>query len=385
MNSRIDEFRPGAKIEEWLHSCIRCGTCKYQFLEYSPSCPSGDHFGFESYFASGRIWLARGLKSSQIEWDESLIDPIFACTTCGACEVQCHAPHQEHIVELIEDLRALAVENIGAVAAHEKFRKSIEEKYNPYDAVHHNRELVKTHDLPDHDDTVLFVGCTSNYRENQIRDAAISVLKKAGVEFTIADEQCCGSPLIRTGQRELVRGLAKHNAEAIQEVGASRLVTTCAGCYRTLSLDYQKLNHDLGVNILHITHLLEELLGTGALTIEESNNLGHVAYHDPCHLGRHMGEYESPRRILSMLPVKLVEMTGREKENAWCCGAGGGAKAAYGEWAVETARKRIHQAVQAGADMLVSTCPFCSRNLRDASGSSGVQVVDLIELVDRVT
>ncbi|NHJ14880.1 MAG: (Fe-S)-binding protein, partial [Candidatus Thorarchaeota archaeon] len=93
---------PGAKIEEWLHSCIRCGTCKYQFLEYTPSCPSGEHFGFESYFASGRIWLARGLLTSQIEWDETMLNPIFACTTCGACQVQCHAPHHEHIVDMIE-------------------------------------------------------------------------------------------------------------------------------------------------------------------------------------------------------------------------------------------------------------------------------------------
>jgi Fe-S oxidoreductase len=381
----MSDLESGKKIEEWLHSCIRCGTCKYQFLEYGPSCPSGEHFGFESYFASGRIWLARGIKTSQIEWDESLLDPVFACTTCGSCEVQCHAPHQEHIVELIEDLRALAVENFGAVEAHVKFRKAIEERYNPYNEVHHNRELVQIHDLPEHADTVLFVGCTSNYRENQIRDAAISVLKKAGVEFTIADERCCGSPLLRTGQRELVKDLAEHNAKAIQEVGASRLVTTCAGCYKTLSSDYQKMKHDLGVDVLHITHLLEELLRTGALAIDHSSNLGGVAYHDPCHLGRHMGEYESPRHILSKLPVTYLEMKDKERENAWCCGAGGGAKAAYGDWAIETGRKRIQQVEEVGANMLVSTCPFCSRNLRDASDSSDVQVVDLIELVDRVT
>jgi Fe-S oxidoreductase len=288
-------------------------------------------------------------------------------------------------VELIEDLRALAVQNLGAIDAHEKFRKSIEEKFNPYNEVHRSRELVQIHDLPKNADTVLFVGCTSNYRENQIRDAAISVLKKAGVEFTVADERCCGSPLIRTGQRDLVTSLAEHNAKAIQEVGAQRLVTTCAGCYKTLSSDYDKMGHNLGIEILHITHLLEDLFETGAIRFEATNHLGTVAYHDPCHLGRHMGEYESPRRILSKLPVTYVEMKDKEKENAWCCGAGGGAKAAYGEWAVETAKKRIQHVIEAGADILVSTCPFCSRNLRDASESSGVQVVDLIELVDQVT
>ncbi|NHJ15301.1 MAG: hypothetical protein EAX95_16590 [Candidatus Thorarchaeota archaeon] len=89
--------------------------------------------------------------------------------------------------------------------------------------------------------------------------------------------------------------------------------------------------------------------------------------------------------MLSILPVKLGEMVGSERENAWCCGAGGGSKSAFGDWAVETAAKRIEQAADTGAEMLVSTCPFCSRNLRDGSGSSEIKVVDLVELVDRVT
>jgi heterodisulfide reductase subunit C len=99
----------GSVIEQWLHSCVRCSNCKYVFRQYFPSCPSGEHFGFETYYASGRIWLAQALYNGELEWEPSLLDPIFACTTCGNCEIQCLAPHSEHIVEMIEELRARAV------------------------------------------------------------------------------------------------------------------------------------------------------------------------------------------------------------------------------------------------------------------------------------
>jgi Fe-S oxidoreductase len=377
-------LKPGAQIEEWLHSCIRCGTCKYQFLEYEASCPSGEHFGFETYFASGRIWLARGLKTNQIQWDDSLLQPIFACTTCGACEVQCHAPHREHIVDIIEDLRTIAVEEIGAHEAHAKFRSYVEEYHNPYKAEHHARMLVQQHDLPETAETVLFVGCTSNYRETQIRDATISVLKKAGVEFTIVDEFCCGSPLLRTGQRESVADLAHHNQEAIRKSGAKQILTSCSGCFRTLSKDYTELGSKLDVEIIHTVEFFRDLIQDGKLELISTKTPLNITYHDPCHLARHMGVYEAPREVLSMLPVSVVEMK-KNRENAWCCGAGGGARSAYQEMAIATGKLRIQQAIETGAQKIVSACPFCARNLREAADSMEIDVIDISELVDEFT
>jgi Fe-S oxidoreductase len=378
------DSEPGAYIEEWLHSCIRCGTCKYQFLEYEASCPSGEHFGFETYFASGRIWLARGLQTNQIQWDDSLLQPIFACTTCGACEVQCHAPHQGHIIDIIEDLRRIAVENVGALEAHEKFRNYVEEYHNPYKAEHHSRRLVQEHNLPENADTVLFVGCTSNYRETQIRDATISVLKKAGVDFTIVDEFCCGSPLLRTGQNRIVSELMQHNADAIRSSGAKQVITSCAGCFRTLSRNYSELGLKLDVEIIHSSEMFRNLIRAGNLMIVSSAPDLKITYHDPCHLGRHMGVYEIPREVLSQLPVSVIEMK-KNRDNAWCCGAGGGAKSAYEEMAISTGKARIQQAMETGAQKIVSACPFCTRNLRDAAGSDEIDVIDLAELVDELT
>jgi len=372
-------------LEEWLHHCIRCGNCKYLFRDYSPSCPSGEKFRFETYFASGRIWLARGLVSGRLEWDATLLDPIFACTTCGSCQEQCLSPHREHITEIIEELRRLAVERLGPLPAHKGFRESVERNHNPYGEPHHGRRLARQHGLPDRADTIYFVGCTSNYRETAVRDATISVLKKAGVDFTIVDEFCCGSPLLRTGQTEIVEDLAVHNLEAFRRAGASRIVTSCAGCFRTLKEDYDQLGVGLDVEVVHTSQLVRDLLRENRLHIRR--RIGATAtYHDPCHLARHMGVYDAPREVLELIGLQLREMA-RSREKAWCCGAGGGVKAAYPDWSVEVASQRVEEAQNTGAQLLVSACPFCKRGLRDGrqAAGQGPEVIDLIELVDRVT
>ncbi|MHA1136310.1 MAG: (Fe-S)-binding protein [Candidatus Thorarchaeota archaeon] len=370
-------------LEDWLHSCIRCGNCKYVFKGYSPSCPSGEYFNFESYFASGRLWIAQGIHKGELEWDLSLMDPIFACTTCGNCEVQCLAPHREHIVDMIEELRHLAVKRLGALPAHQKFAEHIESNHNPYGAEHHARSLVQEHSLPNHASVVYFIGCTSNYREKEIRDSTISILQKAGVDFTIVDEHCCGSPLLRTGQVDEVTELAEHNRTEIQHTGAERVLTSCSGCYRTLRKDYNRLGLELDVEVVHISQFLRELINEGKLKIKKSDVPLHVTYHDPCHLGRHMGEYEAPRDVLNSLPVDFAEME-QIRENAWCCGAGGGCKAAYPEWSLETAKTRIEHAKETEVSTLVSTCPFCKRGLADSNDDS-LEIIDLCELVDRLT
>lgn len=374
---------PSTAIQDWLYTCIRCGNCKYIFKDYRQSCPSGAYFHFESFFASGRLWIAHGIQKGELEWDNSLLDSIFACTTCSSCEIQCLAPHREHIVDIIEELRALAVDALGPLEAHRKFTEKITTNHNPYGHEHHNRRLLKELELPETAPVVYFVGCTSNYREHAIRDATISILKKAGVAFTIVDEYCCSSPLIRTGQLNQVRALAEHNRAAFETAGATKIVTSCAGCYRTLSKDYQRLGIQLNADVIHISQFLRELIDDGKLKLEKTKELTELTYHDPCHLSRHMNEYEAPRDVIERLPVHLTEME-FNRENSWCCGAGGGCKSAYSDWSLDTARKRITHAKTMKVSTLVSACPFCKRALNDANDGT-LEIIDLSELVDRLT
>ena len=374
---------PISSIEQWLYNCIRCGNCKYVFREYGPSCPSGDHFLFETYFASGRLWIAHGIAKGELEWDDSLMEPIFACTTCGSCEEQCLAPHAMGIVDVIEELRALAVDNLGPLDAHKKFRDRIESNHNPYGEDHHSRELAKKLDLPEKAPVVYFIGCTANYRENEIRDTTISLLQKAGVDFTIVDERCCSSPLNRTGQVDLVHGLAEHNLSEFKRAGAQQVLTSCSGCYRTLTKDYPRLGIDIGLEVVHISQFLRDLMDEGSLSLRALDGEMKVTWHDPCHLGRACTEYEAPRSVIHQLGVELVEME-NTRENSWCCGAGGGARSAFPEWSHETSTKRIEEAKRTSVSTLVTACPFCKRNLSDSSDDS-LEILDLSELVDKLT
>jgi heterodisulfide reductase subunit D len=199
-----------------LDHCIKCNTCKYAFREFTPSCPSGDEFLWESYWASGRIRITRALLTGELKFDDSIIQPIFACITCGSCQDQCQAVHHGQIVDIFEAVRELAVKRIGPTEKHKKLDVLVRTNFNPYGEKHStNQDLKAKYNLPDKADVVYFIGCTSNYRQQELRDATLSVFKKLGITFTLIDEYCCGSPLIRTGQLNQIDSLMKHNIEKI--------------------------------------------------------------------------------------------------------------------------------------------------------------------------
>ncbi len=368
--------------------CIKCSTCKYSYKEFQKSCPSGEKFLFESFWASGRIRTARGLLLGELEWNRELKDVIFACPTCGACMDACQAPHADYIVDIIESLRELAVKEIGPAENQEKLveRTLNPDLWNPYGEKHSNNSKLKSkYHLSDKAEWVYFIGCTSNYRQLNLRDSTLRFLKKVGLDFTLIDEHCCTSPMIRTGQTEHSEEFMTYNVERIKEAGATKVITSCAGCYRTLKKDFKKFGVEYDFEVFHTAELVKRLLNEGKIKFT-SNFPKKVTYHDPCHLGRHMGIYEIPREVYTSIPgITLVEME-RSRNHSWCCGAGGGVKIGYPEWAVEISKERIKEAQETGAEVLTSTCPFCKTNLKDANERYGgdLEVIDLIEIIDKV-
>ena len=383
----IDENLIGKEVLEMAFDrCIKCSTCKYSYKDFEKSCPSGEKFLFESYWASGRIRIIRGVLNGDLEWSEELIDPIFACTTCGACMDACQAPHADYIVEMIEALRELAVKNIGP-AENQKFLVSrCEESCNPYGEQNSdNTELKKEYNLPDKTEWIYFIGCTSNYRQTSVRDSTLRFLKKTGINFTLIDEHCCTSPMIRTGQLSIVDEYMKYNIDQIKKTGATKVITSCAGCYKTLSNDFKRFGNDLGLEVYHSLELVKKLLDEKKIEFQSEYNKT-VTYHDPCHLGRHMGIYELPREIYKKIPgLNLVEMK-RNRNFAWCCGAGGGVKIGYPEWALEISKERLDEVKETGATVISSTCPFCKTNLSDATThyKFDFEVLDLMEILDQI-
>ena len=373
---------------------------------FQPTCPAGEKFKFEAFFAGGKSWVARAVLEGKVDiTDPDLVDILFACPTCGSCEQQCtleepKVGYRHRVVALIEALRAECVRAGSGLPGRQKaFGVHIGKEHNPYMEPHKGRLAWLPSDvkLPEKAENVYFVGCTSAYRQKKLAMDTVNVFRKAKIDFTILkDEWCCTSPLLRTGQWETewvsVRKIAQHNVNEAKNAGAKRIVTTCAGCYRTWKRDYlgEEYGEFLGAThdfeVLHTTELLEELIKGGEIEFKKEIHL-RVTYHDPCHLGRHMGLYDPPRNVLKMIPgIELVEMP-RTRENAWCCGSGGGVKAGYPDWAVEIAGERVREAERLGVDALVSACPFCWRNLNDAINRYGskLKMYDVIELVNMVT
>ena len=212
---------------------------------------------------------------------------------------------------------------------------------------------------------IYFRGCTAREKETSIADATEELLKLADVEYRVLeDEKCCGSVLIRTGFIDEAQKQIEKNTELLS---GELILTSCAGCYKTLKQDYDDLD------VIHISQFLNTLVDEKKLDFNKKDLK--VTYHDSCHLGRHCNVFDEPRNVISNV-ANLLEMQ-NNRENSLCCGAGGGVKSAYPEIASQMADSRISQAIETGADLLVTPCPFCKLNLKDR----GLDVLDLTEFL----
>jgi heterodisulfide reductase subunit D len=231
-----------------------------------------------------------------------------------------------------------------------------------------------------------FVGCTASYDSN-LREIAINTTNilnalELNWGFLANQEKCCGSVLLRMGDREFER-IASENIKMFNELGIKTLVTSCAGCFKTIRQDYPKIG-DLNFEVIPIATLLVRLIKEGKIKFNKRLNLK-VTYHDPCHMGRACGEYDDPREVLKALSevgVEFVEME-RIRENSRCCGAGGGLKAGYPDIQQKMTQERVKDAERTGATDLISTCPFCYQGLQKEiiAMDSMIRMRDLVELV----
>lgn len=210
-----------------------------------------------------------------------------------------------------------------------------------------------------------FRGCTARQKETGIADATEKLLKLADVDYHILDdEKCCGSVLLRTGfEKEAKKQIAK-NTEVF---GDETILTSCAGCYKTLLQDYE------GLDVIHISELLAILIDEGRLKFDKKDL--NVTYHDSCHLGRHCKVFDEPRKVIKSA-ANLIEMK-NIKEDSLCCGAGGGVKSAYPQIASELADAKISQAKDTKCKALITACSFCKLNLK----GHDLEVLDLTEFL----
>ena len=415
----IDEL----EYQKMIQRCLRCSICKWipqvqiKSQKYATACPSIDIYNYHPYSGGGRIILALLLEMGRIEPSEELREIVYKCTECGSCAVSCKFLNTLEPLEIIMKLREKLVElGCGPMPKQQEYIEAANKVNNPYNEPHEKRLAWLPKDIRlDPDAKVLyFVGCTSSYRRQEMAIAAAHILKAAGIPFNILQDEefCCGSPILRTGDVKTFKKFLNKNLDVIESKGIDTVIFSCAGCYDTFKVDYP-LYREYNFRVLHTVEFFDELLETGKLKLIKEIPLT-VTYHDPCHLGRNAeryddwdgdivdlmplvsinippkpkrtgsnGIYEPPRNILKKIPgLKFVEME-RIKEYAYCCGAGAGVKSAFPEFALQTAKIRIEEAEDTGADTLVSACPFCSTNLQDGIKESGANLkyYDISELL----
>lgn len=220
---------------------------------------------------------------------------------------------------------------------------------------------------------IYFKGCLSREKLQRIPDTTEKILEKTGTNYrTLDNEGCCGSVLLRTGFYD--DALQVMN-DTLHDIKGEKVLVSCAGCYRTFKHDYPEILGE-DIDVIHTSHLFHELIREGK--IKPSATQEKVTYHDPCHLGRHMGEYQIPRQVI--IPyAELVEME-RNQEKARCCGAGGGVRSAFPELSLEIGRMRLEDANLIGAGVLVTCCPFCISNLELAQKSTSGNKITIMDL-----
>lgn len=223
--------------------------------------------------------------------------------------------------------------------------------------------------------TLYYPGCLTKTVLPDIEENYKTILRKLGVDFIMLGEKefCCGSPPRSQGYDKDVKDLALKNRDAFKAHGVKKVITSCPTCHSVLKTYKDTIDWD--IEIEHLVMTIEKGLGKTKFPRYEGLK---ATYHDPCHMGRYSGIYEQPRKILKSLGLELVEMK-YSKERAICCGGGGGVRANYPEMAKVVSEDRVKNALETGADILVTPCPMCYICLKEAA--KDIEVYELSQLL----
>jgi Fe-S oxidoreductase/nitrate reductase gamma subunit len=376
-------------------ACVQCGRCEdscpatFSGIDYSPR-----KLIFQLQRASHEILMGENSgQSGQLLNDYIEKESAWLCTTCGACVEAC--PMFIDPVSSVIDLRRYLTLTTGEVPGSVgETLVQMERRGNPWGLPPENKapwvqELgVRVLQPGERTDLLLFAGCAYNYdnRNQNAARALVKTLQRAGVDFAVlgAAENCCGETARRLGHEYIFQVMAEENIATFGSVEFNRMVTPCAHCFNTLKNEYPAFGADF--EVIHHTELLSELISEGMLPGSETVDGHRLTYHDSCYLGRYNNVYQAPRTVLDSLPgINRVEME-RNRAQGFCCGGGGGQMWMETDPNTRINQRRLSQAVdEAGADVVVTACPYCLIMFDDAVRSKGlgeqIQVFDLAEVL----
>ncbi|MFZ7111099.1 MAG: (Fe-S)-binding protein [Desulfatiglandales bacterium] len=362
---------------EAFRLCFQCGLC-------TASCPWNR---VRTFMPHKMITQA---KFGLVELGE---EDWWFCSTCNMCVSRC--PRGVAITDIMQSVRNITLE-FDYRAAPESLRSamgSLKGSGNPWSGEREKRaDWAEGCAVPlfgDGTELLYFSCCVPAYDPTMLNVARATtrILKETGADFGILGtrESCCGESIRKVGNRELFETLAKDNIQAFQEAGVKDVVFTSPHCYVTFRDEYPGLGGNF--KVAHFTQYLAGLIDQGRLSFEKDYPKK-VVYHDPCYLGRHSGIYDEPRRVLKSIPGLTLMDEIQTRENSLCCGGGGGRI-----W-METKKEErfsdilVRQAVELGADVLVTACPYCILNFKDSvltlDKAEVLEIKDVSEIVNEV-
>lgn len=382
-----------------FYSCADCGRCSDNCPANAAGRPLSPRFltikardyAFQHYPMLRQAGNGHALVGSIYSEDE-----IWSCTTCGACEAEC--PLLVEYIDKIIDLRRGLIDDGNVPQSLQKPLKALESRGNPYGKMEKKKAdwanapdfrqacPVKRLDKEAGANTLYFVDSITSFddRMQSIAKATSRILDYVGEDFGILGpaERDSGHEVRRFGEEFLFIALRDHNTDAIKTSGVKRIVTADPHAYNSLKHDYEDIPP-----VEHISQVMAREIRAGKIDFKSADSSKVYTFHDPCYLGRHNDVYDAPRDVLDSIPdLKRVEMK-RSRDRSFCCG-GGGLMLFYEPKEEERIGvKRVRMAAEAGANVIVTGCPFCMVNLEDAIKVAGLEgkmsVIDLTELVDQ--
>jgi Fe-S oxidoreductase len=398
--------------------CNRCSNCKWipsyraQKSETMYICPSVMKYNFNAYSGCGKLQIGYSINDGHTEVCATTRDVVYRCTLCGACDYACKVFRKDiDVAENIEELRKACVEAGFVHPEHKIIAESLRKNGNRMgkpaaECIDWTEGLKIKKTLEGGKGDIYFHGgdfsvCDKTFAGRTNRTAKLLLSKHIDIIVSGAGELSAADKAFDLGFIDEGRAAAVKLAADVKRSGARTLVTLDTHAFMAFRWHYPRYGVDLGVEVLHITQLLERLYANGLLSASKAADMT-VTWHDPCNLGRRsepykgaydgnkrrrpmaltrtgdLGEYRAPRTLLAAIPsLRLVEMD-RIKGWALCCGNAAGMAEVNPELVADTADNRMAEARLTGADALVTVCPMCEAAL----GATGVmKVIDLVDLV----
>ena len=394
--SRVDQLTWKQELD--LATCTECGRCQSHCPAFNTGKPLSPKLFItdvrDGWYANARggtpppsYWMAEADAPAPAKppTDGQLLDwsvieeTLWSCTTCGACVEECPVLI-EHVPAIVEMRRSLVLEESRIPKEARQALESLEQRGNPFGMAADTRmrwaEGLEVPLLADNPEAeyLYWVGCATAFDEANwpTARATVAILKAAQVSFAVLgqEEICNGDPARRLGNEYLFQTQAQQVVEKLRERSVRKVIASCPHCFNTMAREYPDLGGDY--EVIHHTQLLAQLLDQGRIELKESLSGGEITYHDPCYLGRWNGEYDAPRRVLQAIPgAKLVEMK-RTRNEAMCCGAGGGRLFIEETRGTRINRVRVKQAEETGAGTAALACPFCATMFNEGISSQEV-------------